>query len=397
MNKKVVRTAIIYIVSLAVFACAFAQANTLSENWGAALLFQILVFFIINEAWYWLCAWPGIFLALFQQVKDKNVPEQNREKYIRGLNKLVRITSIIILILPHIIYGMLWMANVLSQGALQGWGKVDLDASLFFPSYLSCIILFILVFIFSIQPYSISHFMMEWFEPGLGKEKVVEEEDGAKLSTPTAPLNVRDEEQGNHSILFDAHYRKVVKEMEPNEEILAVTAPIPCAFNRQTRIELMIGVPFILASVWVASMLFKIVSQSGFSFIFWGLILMFLVFFSVGCLLVFSPARWRKRLSRTDYFVTSKRVFLAEGRDLHQFFWKDEPYVSLQMHNELLGSVYISRRTHVNACLDKLFGKGKVNAYETDETGKMNGLLNIPQAGDIYAMIESLMEHSKEK
>ena len=70
MNKKVVRTAIIYIVSLAVFACAFAQANTLSENWGAALLFQILVFFIINEAWYWLCAWPGIFLALFQQVKD---------------------------------------------------------------------------------------------------------------------------------------------------------------------------------------------------------------------------------------------------------------------------------------------------------------------------------------
>lgn len=173
--------------------------------------------------------------------------------------------------------------------------------------------------------------MMEWFEPGLGKEKVVEEEDGAKLSTPTAPLNVRDEEQGNHSILFDAHYRKVVKEMEPNEEILAVTAPIPYAFNRQTRIELMIGVPFILASVWVASMLFKIVSQSGFSFIFWGLILMFLVFFSVGCLLFFLRPGGEKRLSRTDYFVTSKRVFLAEGRDLHQFFWKDEPYVSLQM------------------------------------------------------------------
>ena len=60
------------------------------------------------------------------------------------------------------------------------------------------------------------------------------------------------------------------------------TAPIPYAFNRQTRIELMIGVPFILASVWVASMLFKIVSQSGFSFIFWGLILMFLVFFFGG-------------------------------------------------------------------------------------------------------------------
>lgn len=320
MNKKVVRTAIIYIVSLAVFACAFAQANTLSENWGAALLFQILVFFIINEAWYWLCAWPGIFLALFQQVKDKNVPEQNREKYIRGLNKLVRITSIIILILPHIIYGMLWMANVLSQGALQGWGKVDLDASLFFPSYLSCIILFILVFIFSIQPYSISHFMMEWFEPGLGKEKVVEEEDGAKLSTPTAPLNVRDEEQGNHSILFDAHYRKVVKEMEPNEEILAVTAPIPYAFNRQTRIELMIGVPFILASVWVASMLFKIVSQSGFSFIFWGLILMFLVFFSVGCLLVFSPARWRKRTFKDGLFCYFQTCFSGRGKRFTPIF-----------------------------------------------------------------------------
>lgn len=42
------------------------------------------------------------------------------------------------------------------------------------------------------------------------------------------------------------------------------------------------------------------------------------------------------------------------------------------------------------------FGQGKVNAYETDETGKMNGLLNIPQAGKVYAMIKSLMVHSKE-
>ena len=397
MNKKVVRTAIIYIVSLAVFACAFAQVNTFSANWRAALLFQLLVFFIINEVWYWLCTWPGVFLSLFQQIKNKNVPEQNRGKYVGGLNRLVRMTSVIILILPHVIYGTLWLVNLLSQHALQRWGGVSLDASLFLPSYLSCIVFFILVFIFPIQPYSISHFMMEWFEPGLGKEKVTEEKDDSSASSYTAPLNVRNEEYEGHSILFDAHYGRVMKEMGAGEELLMMTAPIPYAFNRQTRMELMIGVPFILASAWVASMLFRVVPQSGYSFIFWALLLMLLVFFPMGCLLVFSPARWKKRLSRTDYFITSKRVFLAEENDLRQFFWKDEPYVSLQMHHELLGSVYISRRTHVNACLDKLFGKGKVNAYETDETGKMNGLLNIPQAGDIYAMIESLMEHSKEK
>lgn len=175
MNKKVVRTAIIYIVSLAVFACAFAQVNTFSANWRAALLFQLLVFFIINEVWYWLCTWPGVFLSLFQQIKNKNVPEQNRGKYVGGLNRLVRMTSVIILILPHVIYGTLWLVNLLSQHALQRWGGVSLDASLFLPSYLSCIVFFILVFIFPIQPYSISHFMMEWFEPGLGKEKVTEE------------------------------------------------------------------------------------------------------------------------------------------------------------------------------------------------------------------------------
>ena len=396
MNKKVVRTAIIYIVSLAVFACAFAQVNTFSANWRAALLFQLLVFFIINEVWYWLCTWPGVFLSLFQQIKNKNVPEQNRGKYVGGLNRLVRMTSVIILILPHVIYGTLWLVNLLSQHALQRWGGVSLDASLFLPSYLSCIVFFILVFIFPIQPYSISHFMMEWFEPGLGKEKVTEEKDDSSASSYTAPLNVRNEEYEGHSILFDAHYGRVMKEMVASEELLMMTAPIPYAFNRQTRMELMIGVPFILASAWVASMLFRVVPQSGYSFIFWALLLMLLVFFPMGCLLVFSPARWKKRLSRTDYFITSKRVFLAEENDLRQFLWKDEPYISLQMHHELLGSVYISRRTRVSACLDKLFGKGKVNAYETDETDKMNGLLNIPQAEKVYAMIESLMEHSKE-
>lgn len=61
MNKRTVRTTIIYIASLSVFICAFAQANTLLENWRAALLFQLLMFFIINEVWYGLCAWPGIF------------------------------------------------------------------------------------------------------------------------------------------------------------------------------------------------------------------------------------------------------------------------------------------------------------------------------------------------
>ena len=396
MNKKVVRTAIIYIVSLAVFACAFGQANTLLENWRAVLFFQLLVFFIINEVWYWLCTWPGIFLSLFQQIKNKRVPEQNREKYVRGLNRLVRMTSIIILLVPHVIYGTLWLVNLLSQHALQRWGGVNLDASLFLPSYLSCIVFFILVFIFPIQPYSISHFMMEWFEPNLGKEKVAEEKDDSRTSSYTVPLNVRAEEHGGRSILFDVHYGKIMKEMEAGEELLAMAAPVPYAFNRQTRMEFIIGVPFIFASAWVASMLFKVVSQSGVSLIFWALFVMLLVFFSVGCLLVFSPARWKKRLSRTDYFITSRRVFLAEGNDLRQFFWKDEPYVSLQMHHELLGSVYISRRTRINACLDKLFGKGKVNAYETDETGKMNGLLNIPQAEKVYAMIESLMEHSKE-
>lgn len=129
MNKKVVRTAIIYIVSLAVFGLRVCAGKQPFPKTGEQLCFPDSCDFHYARAWYWLCAWPGIFLALFQQVKDKNVPEQNREKYIRGLNKLVRITSIIILILPHIIYGMLWMANVLSQGALQGWGKVDLDAS----------------------------------------------------------------------------------------------------------------------------------------------------------------------------------------------------------------------------------------------------------------------------
>lgn len=396
MNKRTVRTAIIYIVSLVVFVCAFAQANILSENWEAALLFQLLMFFIINEVWYGLCAWPGIFLSLFQQIKNKNVPEHNHEKYVRGLNRLVRMASAVILILPHVIYGTLWLVNLLSQHALQRWGEVNLDASLFFPSYLSCIVFFILVFIFPIQPYSISHFMMEWFEPNMGKEKVTEEKDDLSVSSYTAPLNVQTEEHGSRSILFDIHYGRIMKELGSDEELLAMTAPTSYAFNRQTRMEFMIGVPFVLASIWVASMLFKIVFQSGLPAVFWALLLMLLVFFSVGCLLVLSPTRWKKRLSRTDYFVTSKRVFLAEENDLHQFFWKDEPYTSLQMHNELLESIYISRKTRVNACLDKLFGKGKVNAYETDETGKMNGLLNIPQADKVYAMIESLMEHSKE-
>lgn len=362
----------------------------------AAVLFQLFIFFMVNEAWYWLCAWPGVFLALFQGWRNRNVREEDRADHVRGVNALVRVTGIVILVLPHFIYGALWVLNSLPRGALERWGNLNFDSSLFLSSYASCAVLFILAMIFFVQPYSFSHLMMKWFEPALEGEKVTADESVSDVPPSFVLREVPAGMPGSHSLLFDVHYRQVMERMETNEEILMATAPVPYAFNRQTRMECMMGVPFLLAAMWVASMLFSVMSLSESTLLFVGLLAMMAVFFTAGCLLAFSPARWRKRLSRTDYFITSRRVFLADGKDLLQFFWKDASSISLNMNYGPEGSIYISSGNRVTAWLGKWFGEGTVNAYETDETGRMNGLLNIPQAAGVYEMMESLIETSKE-
>ena len=88
----------------------------------AAVLFQLFIFFMVNEVWYWLCAWPGVFLALFQGWRNRNVREEDRADHVRGVNALVRVTGIVILVLPHFIYGVLWVLNSLSRGARKDGG-----------------------------------------------------------------------------------------------------------------------------------------------------------------------------------------------------------------------------------------------------------------------------------
>ncbi len=382
-----------YLTSFVVFAAASFMSGVLTKNPEGALLFQFALFWVLNEIWYGMSAWLGVVPILVHWWKNRNGSGPDEREASRTGSRLIRGTSIGLLVFPHAIFLGLTVADTLAQGALQRWMHLELGAPLFLPSYLGCCTLFVFALAGRLHPFSVVAFLDDHLDPSLGDESIVQPSHVASSPSPVSENEPSCAlSSAAPSQAFKQHERQIAEAMEADEELLAVTAPVPYALNRSTRIDLFVGIPFVLGAFWAAAMAVKLGGGTAHPLAFWGVLGMAAVFLFAGLLLVTSPLRWKKRLERTDYFVTSRRVFLAEGDTLRQFYWKDRPHVSLSPEHSEIGSVYLTPRTLLTATLGKLLGPGSVNARETDATGRMNGLLNIPQAERVHALIVSLIE-----
>lgn len=384
-----------YAISFSIFALVSWMTGAWEQNPVGALLFQAILFWALNEFWYWISAWLGLVPALVLWWKSRNSKENSdsRERAMHTEARRTRAAALVLLLAPHALFGGLMLVDAIAQGALQRWMDLNLGASLFLPSFAACCVLFVVALSGRARPYSLFAFLDEQLDPSLGEEKITPAVEPAPLPPSSSEVGPNgDPLSRRHSREYGKHERRVAAMMEPGEIILEETAPVPYAFNRSTRIDLYLSLPFLLGSLWAFSMAVKLVNQSSGALVAGGVFAMAAVFLLAGLMLVTSPLRWKKKLAHIDYFLTSKRVILAEGDALRQFRWNGRLHISFASEDGENGSIYLSEETRLTAALGKLLGKGAVNNRETDATGRMNGLLNIPQAQRVYVLILSLID-----
>lgn len=394
MTRPVMRTLCVYILALAAFVLAGAAfSDSFRAHPASALVFQLILFWLLNEVWYGICVGPGIILVLLRAWKERNCPKNPRRADLRAdwPNKLVRGASVVLLVGPHLLYAFAVLGDLATGGDLSRWSGIAWNAPFLAASYVSCCVLFVLAWIERLQPYSMEHVALYWLQAGERPEHVGAANAAGPppvpAPAPTAATASAALPPANGSFSYEAHRARVATLLEPGEEVLAVTAPVPYAFNNQTRLECVLSVPFLLGSCWAGRMAVEMAGSSSRALAVWGLPAMALVFLLAGLALVLSPRRWKKQLAHTDYFITSKRVFLMEDRAERFFCWQENLSLVLQRHGNATGSIDPARQSRL---LSRFFGPARPVAAETDETGKANGLLNIPHVEATWALMESL-------
>ncbi len=115
-----------------------------------ALLFQVLLFWLLNELWFFLSALPALMTAIFKWA-TKREDETNR-----AVQRIVRLSSVSLLLLPHGVFALLYLCNLLSRGGFQETLGLPLSQGLFVSAYAGCVMLFIIALFTPIHGFSLS-------------------------------------------------------------------------------------------------------------------------------------------------------------------------------------------------------------------------------------------------
>ncbi len=116
-----------------------------------ALLFQVLLFWLLNELWFFLSALPALMAAIFKWATRR---EHETERSVR---RIVRLTSVSLILLPHGVFALLYLCNRLTQGGFQESLGLPLSQGLFVSAYVGCVMLFITALFTPIHALTLTH------------------------------------------------------------------------------------------------------------------------------------------------------------------------------------------------------------------------------------------------
>ncbi len=364
-----------------------------------ALLFQVLLLWLLNEVWYALIALPTLTITLLRWIKKQ---EDLSESAVR---RITRLTSVSLLLLPHALFALLYLINQLTQGGFQSWLGLPLSQGLFISAYASCVLLFILAMFTTIRGVSL-HILLEDLEEEEAapepEELRVAQTQRVENTQHVAPAPPATELEQSQSLFGEKHRRMVERSLDESEIILHQASPLSSATREM-------GLNYVVISLLlglVAFMCLAITVQSWASMEGWvqGLLLLMSVVFSLLFLMwVSSPTRTKRHRQRVDYFITNKRAIICEPRKKpRSILWADAPRCHLALYAQGVGNIYLIERhgflDKLSQAADKLIGESAKEYEETDYNhgNRLNGLIQIAHAQATFTLVERLLSEAQQ-
>lgn len=348
------------------------------------LVFQVVVLLLASEVWNFLWWLPSLLL-MFREAK--------RKKEERRYDKIAKLTSPVLLVVPLFVYLAMTGLNMIPQPGsfAEACGFADM-AALFKVSYASVVLLFAIALFFPLFPFSLTNFWeyFNWFQP-LGSDCGM---TGAQhADTPSAglpqssPANLPE----HHSAAYGHNLATLKTLLQEGEELVCATAPqVGLMWQRSGRRTVGTAICTATLAAGLGGLVGLTQVSEGSMRIYCGL-LAFLGLLMSACF--FRAYRNdKKRRETCDYFLTTKRFCRLNALDKPKnIFWeKDKPKVSLsQVPGTDVGNIHISPTSDMVSRLFSKFG-GDAYTQKSEKQGELDGMEYVANCVPIYNLVRQL-------
>ncbi len=153
------KSIVLNLICLAVATAACAAVTGVAAT--SACLFVFVLLLLCNEVWHWALVGPALISAIVGAVRgrrDTSVPT-------RGEVRMVRVSALLLLVVPHVIFGLLWGADALLGGAVADGLELPLTHAFFACSFMAPGMLGLIGLFTPLCPLSVEVMFGRLFEP----------------------------------------------------------------------------------------------------------------------------------------------------------------------------------------------------------------------------------------
>ncbi|MBQ8376342.1 MAG: hypothetical protein IJX33_04740 [Akkermansia sp.] len=328
-----------------------AAAAGIAASQGAPILsttlFIAVLMLLCNEAWYRAAALPALFVALIGQFRKTSGEKQEKRDRMA-----LRLSSCVLLLVPHLIFGILYGADTLTQGKAAAELGICISHAVFACAFAAPALLWLIAQVGTVFPLSVEQIFV--------RDEFILDTSAPVDELPPVPQNE------------SAPHPRHPKLCAIAGELLYYGRPEPGATNAHARTHATIGYCALPIVLILAALTFNSYEQSS---LIAGVCGALAVMFGWVCYtLIGEPAAWQRKLSRVEYAFTTTHAYIAEGDELRTFTIDSTLNIQYEDIDRETGNLYLTQSGRIGTTMRKLMG-GKLQMNDARSTSNLKAPL----------------------
>ena len=344
-------------------------------SFGGAVLFVALLLWLCNELWYAALTLPGLLLAVWGTLRGKECPKA--EKWV------ARAFSLLLLVLPHVLFAVLYGAELLTGGQVSAWLGMTVSHGLFACAFVAPALLCFICLVSPLPPLSVVVLGAYLFEPELWTNREPVQADAVQTSLPPVPAAA--ENAPRHPEL-----QKLAG------ELVYYGRPVIGEMSPYSQRNVLVGAIMMVAGLLALAMAAAAYPES---FLGAGMCLVLgLVFGGFGLRMVREPACWNARLRAAEFAFTRSHAYIAEGESVQVFPLDDSLDITLEEPAGKVGNIYLRQNDKMEAVIHMVCNRVKIHydSRAADTSAPLQGFLQIERAASVCRRLKECQARNRQ-
>lgn len=349
------------------------------------LIFEIILLWICNEIWYWVFSSTFMLYALVYRAKNKREANKNTIKLF------YHASSLVLLILPLLLYAILYLADQFTNTGMQTFLGVSFSRTTLLCSYVGIMITWLISLFQTFTPFALENIFLKTFSPELFLESASE----TKVSSDEL---IHPRLQSGDLL---SHHKSLLKDsLTGDETILYTGRPVIAVNNKYAKRDFMIGcfsLPFTTIMLIISMKLF-LEDKSDFTYIITSSMsgILTIIFGYVTYCFLMSPFHWKRKLSKVSYAITNKRIFIFENKSQQYYYFTDKLNIVYEALIRDIGNIYLSKEGKISSIINNIFGKNTAQVVDNKNSISLSvplaHLFQVQDAKKVLALIKEYQQ-----